>query len=509
MEPRSKLEHLVPWALAFIALVRAWPYFFFTPDDYYIYLRFAQNLVEHGELSFNPGAPTYGFTSALWLLVLGAAAKITGNAMLAGKVISLVASATSPVLVYFVMRRLTGESGLSFLAGLIWAGNAWLVRWSASGMEAGLSATLALAVVLFAMRARERGVAPWGAGIVAGLAPLVRPEMIGLTILFAVFWFLTDPARDAARRRNAIVAIVPPLLILGSILGGLYLHFGRIFPNTAHAKGAMVDGLAKLVPSVERSLKIVASTSAIEMAIFGIAALVWLYRRRWRGLWERRDPGFVLLMTVWSFGVIGLYGVRGVTVYTRYLLIFMPFVVIGGFAPLAAWWCKGGRRQSAVLAIGMAALAQNMVLDLRVIRPATIQYQESERRVNVAIGEWLRDNTAPEAIVAVPDIGAIGYVSQREILDLNGLVTPELIPYKRAKNINGFLEENPPQFIISIDPDPKWLEANGPDLPLVHVMSLPFEKMFIFQDEPLYYSLYRVLPAGEAPTEGIAQVERP
>ena len=33
-----------------------------------------------------------------------------------------------------VMRRLTGEAGLSFLAGLVWAGNAWLVRWSSSGL---------------------------------------------------------------------------------------------------------------------------------------------------------------------------------------------------------------------------------------------------------------------------------------------------------------------------------------------------------------------------------------
>ena len=78
------------------------------------------------------------------------------------------------------------------------------------------------------------------------------------------------------------------------------------------------------------------------------------------------------------------------------------------------------------------------------------------------------------------------------ILDLNGLVTPELIPYKRDKQVNRFLEENPPQYIISIDPDPKWLETNGPDLTLEPVMSLPFEKMFLFQDGPLYYSLYRV-----------------
>ncbi len=357
------------------------------------------------------------------------------------------------------------------------------------------------------MRSRERSTPPWGAGIAAGLAPLVRPEMIGLAILFVLFWLATDAATGAARRRSAFGAIVPPALILAAALGGLFLHFGRVFPNTAHAKGSMVEGLAKLVPSVERTLKVLASTSAIEMAIFALAVLLWLYRGRWRRLLERRDPGFVLLMLAWCVGVIGLYGVRGVTVYTRYLLIFMPFVVIGGFAPLADWWKAGGRRQAAVLLVGVVALVQNMVLDLRVIRPATIAYQESEKRVNIAIGEWLRENSAPDDVVAVPDIGAIAYVSRREILDLNGLVTPELIPYKRDKNINAFLEQNPPQYIISIDPDPDWLEKNGPDLALSPVMSLPFEKMFIFQEGPLYYSLYRVLPEEEAPRDGVARAQ--
>jgi len=496
------IERWLPAALAAIALVRALPYLFFTPDDYYIYLRFVQNVVENGELSFNTGEPTYGFTSVLWLFVLVLIAEVSGHALMAGKIVSLAATAASPVLLYFIMRRLTGAAGLSFLAGLVWAGNAWLMRWSASGLESGLSATLALAIVLLAMRAREREAAPTAAAVLAGLAPLVRPEMIGLTILFVLFWLWS------ARGRHAVAAILPPAAILAAAFGSLFLHFGRFFPNTAQAKGSMVDGLSKLIPSVAREIQILASTSAAELAIFGIVAAAWLYRGKWRDAIARRDPNFVLLMVAWCAGVVVLYGIRGVTVYTRYLLIFMPFVVIGGFAPLAAWWKRGGRTQVAVLVVGAVAVMQNTVLDFGVIRPATVAYQDSERSVNLVLGEWLRENTRPDDVVAVPDIGAIAYVSRRKILDLNGLVTPELIPYKRDKQVNRFLEENPPQYIISIDADPKWLESNGPDLNLEPVMSLPFEKMFIFQDEPLYYSLYRVLPATAAPIDAAARTRR-
>ena len=85
------LERFLPAALAAIALVRALPYFFFTPDDYYIYLRFVQNVVENGEFSVNVGEPTYGFTSVLWLIVGALPARYT----------CLPASATSSTLKAF------------------------------------------------------------------------------------------------------------------------------------------------------------------------------------------------------------------------------------------------------------------------------------------------------------------------------------------------------------------------------------------------------------------------
>ena len=47
-------------------------YLFFNPDDYYIYLQYARNLNETGQFAFNPGHPSLGFTSSLWVMLLGA-----------------------------------------------------------------------------------------------------------------------------------------------------------------------------------------------------------------------------------------------------------------------------------------------------------------------------------------------------------------------------------------------------------------------------------------------------
>jgi len=41
---------------------------------------------------------------------------------------------------------------------------------------------------------------------------------------------------------------------------------------------------------------------------------------------------------------------------------------------------------------------------------------------------WVDVNVPKDAIIATHDIGIIGYVTQRQIVDLAGLVTPEVIP---------------------------------------------------------------------------------
>jgi hypothetical protein len=120
------------------------------------------------------------------------------------------------------------------------------------------------------------------------------------------------------------------------------------------------------------------------------------------------------------------------------------------------------------------------------------------QRVNVELGRWLGENTAADATVAVENIGAIGYYSGREILDMNGLITPAVIPYKKQGRVERYLEEHPPDYVIKISPRPDPWSAAGPALELELLRVLSYEKMFVMQSEPLYYSLYRVRTDADA-----------
>jgi hypothetical protein len=49
----------------------------------------------------------------------------------------------------------------------------------------------------------------------------------------------------------------------------------------------------------------------------------------------------------------------------------------------------------------------------------------------VAVSEWVAANTPPDDLIAAHDIGALGYFARRPLLDLAGLVSPEVIPFIR------------------------------------------------------------------------------
>jgi hypothetical protein len=50
-----------------------------------------------------------------------------------------------------------------------------------------------------------------------------------------------------------------------------------------------------------------------------------------------------------------------------------------------------------------------------------------EEMVTAAL--WVRDNIPPEELLAVHDIGALGYFAPRPIIDLAGLLSPEIVPF--------------------------------------------------------------------------------
>jgi hypothetical protein len=120
-----------------------------------------------------------------------------------------------------------------------------------------------------------------------------------------------------------------------------------------------------------------------------------------------------------------------------------------------------------LVAVGLGAALQRrrrpallawLALALWALVPAAERYAwgvQNIEAMQVRLGHWVAANTAPRARLAVNDIGAIAYVSRREIVDLMGLVTPEILPYRRQgeDGVIRFVSQVCPDYVIIF---PAW-----------------------------------------------------
>jgi hypothetical protein len=67
---------------------------------------------------------------------------------------------------------------------------------------------------------------------------------------------------------------------------------------------------------------------------------------------------------------------------------------------------------------------------------------------------WVAESTEPDALVAAHDIGALGYFGNRKLIDLAGLVSPEVIPFIRDEGaIAAYLNEHEADYLVTF---PGW-----------------------------------------------------
>jgi hypothetical protein len=93
--------------------------------------------------------------------------------------------------------------------------------------------------------------------------------------------------------------------------------------------------------------------------------------------------------------------------------------------------------------------------------------------LHVVTGRWLAAHLPPGSRVAVNDVGAIAYFSGHRIVDLEGLVSPEVLPYRQYvdRGIRTVRDLRPDYVAIF----PGWYPelAASPDLREIHRVTIP------------------------------------
>ncbi len=78
--------------------------------------------------------------------------------------------------------------------------------------------------------------------------------------------------------------------------------------------------------------------------------------------------------------------------------------------------------------------------------------------------KWLATNVPPDQLLAVHDIGAVGYFAPRPILDLAGLISPEVIPIIRdGPALMGLMQQRGVRYLMVL-PSQLPTTSNDPRL---------------------------------------------
>jgi arabinofuranosyltransferase len=439
-------------------------------DDSWIHLQFARNLAEGAGFSFNPGHPVAGSTAPLWTLLLGASAVVFSASLWTAKALGIVITVGAGLLTRRAVLAwgAPADAALFAAAALMWMGP--VVWGSLSGMEVSLAALLVAAALL--AHGRDRALAT---AVCAALAVLARPESLLLVPLFAV-------ARPVTIRRIATFTVATAAIVAPAVLFSLST-VGTLYPATAAAK--IEGGLVGWLGGVREPASL---TFIARPGMFFAEWIRWLTATHWllalalaAGLirvWRvaGRALGVIALgLLAHPLGMALLAPYRGPAFQEgRYSIQLLPLAVLtvavafGGRCdaqPIA------GRRARLVVVLAWLGIAAATLV------PAATRYGWAVQNINamqVHVGRWVDENVPKTARVAVNDIGAIAFFSRREVIDLMGLVTPEIIPYRRQgeSGVIQYLKEACPQYVIIF---PAWfprLAASADTLEPVHRVRL-------------------------------------
>jgi hypothetical protein len=458
-------------ALVYLAYSLFYGFLGFPLDDAWIHQTYARNLILYHQFAYNPGEISVGSTSPLWTLLLTPAYALPVDFRLWTYLVGAVFLALTGWTLHRLGSHLFHETSL---LAVVTAGLCileWHLAWAAlSGMETILFVFLSL----LCLERHLAGERPIVTGLIAGLLALTRPEgaLLALLLLIDTAWRRRRGPQSLSQRG---VALHVTFLLAGfGIVMLPYFVFnlsvsGEPFPNTFYAKYAEYQQTRESVPLPLRWIQLAGVSFIGAQAVLIPGCLYGLYRI------VRHRRADAVLPLAWWFVFITAYAIRLPVTYQhgRYLIPTIPIILLYGV------WGTGGLQRLSRIAKGVLVISACVLAVVFWLRGAE-QYATDVRIIDselASTGRWLRENTAAGDLIGVHDIGAIGYFSDRVIVDMAGLADPKVIPFIRdEERLLTFLEEEGVDYVAIF---PSWYPrmARSSKLLPVHRSASPWIRL--------------------------------
>jgi hypothetical protein len=444
-------RHVDPWViLAVAALAVVFFYLLvsvlrfgtgFPLDDAWIHLTYARNLAHHGQWAFRPGEPSAGSTSPLWTAILSIGFLVG----LGPYVWTYLAGWVVLTLLAVCAEKIARTLVTSYTSRIPWAGLffvfAWHLTWSAvSGMETLLHGLIILTVLGMLIGGSRRYLT---LGVLTGLSVWVRPD--GLTLLGPIIVVALLSEKTWYRRGEAIwkTMIGFGSLVLPYVFFNLALS-GNAMPNTFYAKRAEYGMFWLSKPFPERVSEYLAPILASPFLVLVPCGVFWLVRR------IRAQNWGVLASLLWVLGYMAIY-FFSLPAYQhgRYIIPALPVMYLWGMVGLLEIVSSPGVNRRLAFVWQTLTIVLCLAFEFLGARQNAndVLWVESEM---VATAKWVAQNIPPDARLAVHDIGALGYYVQNPVVDMAGLITPEVVPFIRDEaRLAQYLDSNSVEYLVT------------------------------------------------------------
>jgi len=457
---------------------------YYSPDDTYIYMQYARNIAHGNGYSFNAGEPSYGVTSLFWPILMAPAYLAGMEGYWFAKILDLILFIMSIIIFYKLtgLMNINADQGgmlnnrnIQNISTAVFSLNIWFVRWAFTGMETSLAVFMVLLIFFFVYK--EKYIS---ASISLGIFYLIRPEGIVLFLVYFIFLIYKRVSVKVILYSCILFLVITvPFIVYAKIV------FNTFVPNTAIGKTTFNFGLDIYLPELKRIFLTIFVSDAIGI-LLSILVIIYVFRTK-----KIKD---YLFMILWIIGLICLYVVTDSDIISRYLLIIIPFFTIIGFQALKIYPARLMILSSILFII---ILIQTQFIFYRSVKPATDNFTQGTNECLIAIGKWIDSSTPKESRVLVNDVGAIGYYSNRYIIDAAALINRDLelnrkimhAPLEERQNTANLLKIASADYVILRDTVVDPIKINEK---LEFKFYREFPGLGISDQKVKYYSVYRV-----------------
>ncbi|MCX7995299.1 MAG: hypothetical protein N3A65_05975 [candidate division WOR-3 bacterium] len=455
----------------------------FPLDDPWIHMQFAKNIAFGKGFSYNAGEPVAGSTAPLWTILLVPIHWFIQDVnirIIMVKTLGVLIFLIALVFIYFLSLKIASNKIIA-LASSLAAGTTSYLNWGAiSGLEIPLYVLFTILIIYlnYEMGLKTNRKLYYSIPALIALTVYARPECAILLIFYIIDNILLIP------KKQRLIFIIISIFTFGAAMLPYFLFnhalSDSIFPNTFRAKAQENSIFVALSTMNPQHLKwlffkmapayfvqsITHLFKANPLFVYGlfIGSIITIYRK----LKNPKNQSvnlmlvFVALLYAPFIGLISPF-ISADFHNGRYIAnqvacgVFLGVMGYYWFFQMIKRRLKGITLKIIAIILIVVAIYNTIFAQVFMIKFSASNVK-SINEIQVKTGKWLKEHIPADATVGVNDIGAIAYFSEKKIIDLCGLVNPEIIGYFRRYGDNKlaayvYVQEKKLQYLAIF---PRW-----------------------------------------------------